>query len=143
MQTKFLNILSLGMLFCLAGCSFYNRSLDNIDLYLYKSIGRTIFSSPSTVDIKQIHLGRVGSFQEKVVVRGKVSQVHNMGTYLLLTQGSIQLLVDLSNLPLVRQDFVDEKPNYLEIVGGIERSFKGVPFLKAGAYKRIAQVDTN
>lgn len=123
--------------FLLVGCSVYKGATSQVDLFLYKNIGYTLFSSPSFVDIKQIHLGRVGNLQEKVLVRGKVSEVNKLGTYLLLSQHNVKLVIDLSQLSLVRQEFAENKPEYLEVVGEVERSFKGMPFVKALALRPI------
>lgn len=126
-------IIALLCVLAVAGCRNSRTPSGSLDRKLFQWVGGTIFSSPGRIGLKEILLDTGALQGREVIVEGDVLTIGKYGTYLILSDGSGRLLVELTQImpPLVMERGFF--PKRIRALGSIERGNKGFPLLVARA----------
>lgn len=92
-------LILLNLSICLSSCtdsdSIQKRTIrGNLDLWAFSNFGKLVFDSVSEEDLRSVHIAGAGQLNHDVIVSGKVEILGDLGTYLVLSDGSARMLVD-------------------------------------------------
>ena len=123
-------ILILAVILC--SCNKFNNTSEIVDLFTFNLVGGTIFSSPSQVTMKEIHLDKGILLGQEVVIEGKIVEVGRYNTYMVMTDKTARMLVVLTNLNVLEFFGNDEyNRRSVKILGVIDYGNKGLPYVLA------------
>jgi len=118
----------------LSGCSRFERAATWVDQLAFAHLGGTLFTDPSRLSLKEIHLGDGTFTGREVIIEGRVAEVSQHGTYFVLTDDSARMLVVLTDLAGAAPVWAtDTKPRAVRVLGTLESGQKGLPYVKAQA----------
>jgi hypothetical protein len=116
------------------GCARVQELPSLVDRWSFEHFGSTPFSNPETLTLKEIHLDNGNLAGREIVVEGKIVQVSDHSTYLVLSDDSARMLVVLTDLdqsgPLAQLSG-GTKSRVMRVLGTVESGRKGLPFVKA------------
>jgi hypothetical protein len=118
----------------LTGCT---NSLQWLDANTFGSFGTTILSDPQQVSLKEVHLDAGQLVGRTIVIEGSVVNVGKYHTHVVLADNSARMLVVLTKLHEVSDEFEHQPPKALRILGTVERGKKGLPYISAIAINKI------
>ena len=119
----------------LTQCSEYEQ---NVDLWVFKWSGGTLFSAPNPLSVKEVHLPDESVPEGRVQVVGQVVEVGQYGTHVVISDSSARLLVVLTELEFedaLTELRVDQE---IGVMGNVVSGKKGLPYLQALALFPVA-----
>ena len=122
-------VVTLFFTFAVASCS--TNLGQKFDALISHFSGSYAFSHTEEYKLKDIHLDGVGLLNKAVLVKGQIANVGDMGTYIIIEDGQIRMLVDTSKVQSVWENKKISVGNTLTIVGIVQSSEKGHVFLTA------------
>ena len=122
-------VMCLGLM----GCRDAGGWRVSVDRALFAWLGRPVLSTPIEATLKEVHLddGHLGG--RDLLVEGKVLEVSEHGTFLVLSDDEARLLVVLTELEDAAGLLNREHPAAIRVMGSVETGTKGLPYLKARA----------
>ncbi|MFK7822892.1 MAG: hypothetical protein AB8G05_01960 [Oligoflexales bacterium] len=129
MNKKYL-ILVLMSLIC--SCHQGGELKKFIDYQSFEYIGGTLFSTPSQVTMKEIHLDKGLLFGQEVMLKGTIMEIGSYQTYMVLSDNTARMLVVLTNLDFY--DVIGEdslQGEEVKILGVVDYGKKGLPYILA------------
>ena len=134
-----MNMRALVLCFCvvLGGCqaSFVDISHE-IDLQSFSWFGSTVFSDPARVSMKEVHLESALLLGREVVLEGKVIEVGEYSTYVVIGDKNARMLVVLTELSELELRQADVGHLSLRVLGSVNSGKKGLPYIQARALSR-------
>jgi hypothetical protein len=115
----------------LTGCYKTNQIPGMIDRWSFLRVGGTLFSSPESLTLKEIHLDTGTLTGRAVIIEGEVAETSQNGTFLVLKDDLARMLVVLTDMESARPLLDATKPKTLRILGTVETGKKGLPYVKA------------
>lgn len=104
---------------------------------MFRGFGGTLFSTPSKVSMKEVHLDNGTLLGAEIIVEGEVVNTGKYTTHLVLNDETARMLVVLTGIADADLTLKDKKPKMLRILGTVERGKKGFPFIQAKALNPI------
>lgn len=102
-----------------------------VDYRTFVSFGGTLFSSPQTVSMKELHLDSGTLLGKDVVIEGEIVSRAAEDTHVVMADESARMMVVLAKIPQADKMLKDDKIQYLRVLGTVERGKKGLPFVMA------------
>lgn len=124
------NLLPWLLLATLTGCWKLDEVPTFVDALAFEHLGGTLFANPDLLSLKEIHLDAGGLAGREIIIEGKVAEVSDHSTYLILTDDSARMLVVLTDLASAAP-MLAAHPTTMRILGTVESGKKGLPFVKA------------
>lgn len=129
----------LGSLcFFVLGCQARGSRVigERLDHVLYRFVGKTLFSRPTLVTVKEIHLDKGLLLGQMVEISGQVVEVGEFGTYAILADDTARMLVVLTDIDSEPEtvELIEESLNsasQYRILGSIDYGKRGLPYLMA------------
>jgi hypothetical protein len=113
------------------GCDKSVPLRAEIDYKSFEWSGGTIFTEPPRANMKQLHFDSGDFLGQEVIVEGKVTQVGQYYTHMLMEDEMGKMLVVLTQIDTAEEMFKEEKPKVVQVLGSVERGKKGLPFVFA------------
>lgn len=129
----YLLFFSILMSLSLSSCSYVVKRVDN---WMFESFGGTIFTNPTRVTLKKIHLDNSDLIGKNLIVSGKVEKIGEYGTYVIISADSVKLLVVLTNISFVEKWLEENKPQSINVLGQLDIVRKGYPLFIASALQK-------
>lgn len=117
------------------GCT---NGFEWIDASTFDNFGTTFISDPQQVSLKEVHLDAGQLVGRTIVIEGTVVNVGKHHTHVVLSDSSARMLVVLTKLHEIGDDFEQQPPKALRILGTVERGKKGLPYISAIAINKIS-----
>lgn len=115
----------------LGGCVKQEIVVAAIDRLLFQRVGITVFGNPALLTMKEIHLDGVGLRGKEVVIEGKVVEVSEHFTYMVITDDQARMLVVLTGIASAAPTLRQSTPRSVRVLGVIESGQKGLPYVMA------------
>jgi hypothetical protein len=113
-----------------------NRTIrESIDLWTFTSLGMMIFDSVPLEEMRGVHLAGAGMINRDVLVKGRVEISGASGTYLVLSDSSARLLVDLTRVSADINRSVPKAGRSVYVHGEVKSSERGHIYLLANAIR--------
>ena len=125
------DLIVLASMFFVIGCDFCRDVTRDIDSSMFSMAGGTIFLSPVSLSMKEVHLESAPLIGRDVILEGDVAEVSEYYTYLVLSDDTARMLVVLTELDQIGALLKVKDPKKLKILGTVESGKKGFPFLMA------------
>ena len=119
-------------------CSQVGEIKKSIDRTSFELSGGTLFSSPATVTIKEIHFDTGKLVGLPIILEATVVEFGAHDTHVIVDDGTGRMLVVMTALSESDQYFQDSVRRPVRVLGSIERGKKGLPFVQAAAIQRLA-----
>ena len=135
-----MNIRNVVLFSCLTcyGCNFQVESIPKtIDLNSFSWIGSTLFADPPTVSMKEVHLESTLLLGREVIVEGKVIELGDFGTYLVLADEGARMLVVITEIGELELRPEDIGQANIRVLGSVNNGKKGLPYIQARAYTKV------
>lgn len=122
----------LILLYTSFGCKQGKELQKYVDYQAFEHIGGTLFSTPSQVTMKEIHLDKGLLFGREVMLKGQIIEIGSYQTYMVLSDNTARMLVVLTDL-----DFYDTigeenlQGKEVKILGMVDYGKKGLPYILA------------
>ena len=103
-----------------------------IDYQSFETIGGTLFSTPSQVTMKEIHLDKGLLFGQEVMLKGTIMEIGSYQTYMVLSDNTARMLVVLTELDfyeLIGEENLQGEE--VKILGMVDYGKKGLPYILA------------
>ena len=126
------SIIIILVMSVLGACKQSNQLKKYIDYQSFEMVGGTLFSAPSQVTMKEIHLDKGLLFGQEVMLKGTIMEIGSYQTYMVLSDNTARMLVVLTDL-----DFYDKiceenlKGEEVKILGVVDYGKKGLPYILA------------
>ena len=104
---------------------------QKVDRALSFFSSRYAFSHTEEFKLKDIHLDGVGLLNRDVLVRGSIIAVGEMGTFVVIEDSQIRMLIDTSHIPGMWENKKIVNGNDFVVVGKVQSSEKGHVYLTA------------
>lgn len=128
-----LRLVSFFVVLLSVGCSQKEFVVFNVDSLLFQETGSTIFINPIEPTMKEIHLDLSTMRGKEVVLKGRISEISEHLTYMVISDDNARMLVVLTGI----QDSVlkrhRDQSSIVRVLGTIESGQKGLPFIMARA----------
>lgn len=134
---QLLFILSLSTLASLSSCTGSSSErglLSNISIRIFEWVGVRLFDTDEQFALKDVHLDGAGLLNRDVFVTGKVEVVGAFGTFIVISEDQIRMLIDLSHLGGLNTPVV--KGDTMKVIGKVQSGEKGHFYLVANAVSR-------
>lgn len=134
-QVRF--ILGLSISLFLSSCTVSSNDrglLSNISIRIFEWVGVRLFESGEQFALKDVHLDGAGLLNRDVFVTGKVEVVGAFGTFIVISEDQIRMLIDLSHLGGLNTPVV--KGDTMKVIGKVQSGEKGHFYLVANAVSR-------
>jgi hypothetical protein len=115
----------------LGGCVKQEVVVAAVDRLLFQKVGVTVFGNPGLLTMKEIHLDGVGLRGKEVVIEGKVVEVSEHFTYMVITDDQARMLVVLTGIASAGPTLRQSTPRSVRVLGVIESGQKGLPYVMA------------
>ncbi|MCX6125263.1 MAG: hypothetical protein NTV34_11040 [Proteobacteria bacterium] len=105
--------------------------LDTVALYLEQ------FSSKSdeSISLKSVHLEGPGLLNQTVTVSGEVRVIGQFGTFVVIEDESVRMLVDLTRLAIVLRARKFSQGGWVEVAGRVQAGENGRVYLVANSIR--------
>lgn len=124
----------------LSACSFqgnWEQALDNLS---FQYFGITLFSTPSQVTMKEIHLDKGLLVGHEVVVAGRVQDVGSYNTFVVLSDKTARMLVVLTDVIVNKSQMqLDLNNQEISVFGTVDYGRRGLPYVHARSVTYGAQ----
>ncbi len=128
-------------LLLLGGCEQTRVTLQHLDLWGFRLFGQSLLSDTGYVRIKEVHLNNRVLLGKPVIVAGALQKVGAQRTYLVMTDSSAKLVVDLTKLAAAEREQLDDDGAQgsvrLKVFGVVGISNRGHPHLLAKALRPL------
>gem|GEM_PF-951330 len=132
-------VLSLGLLLIsLTGCVGDESLVNTLDRAFFSRTGRFLFSSYSSVTMKEIHLGLEELRGKKVSIEGRVIEAGKHQTFFIMEDDSARMLVVLTRYPNVLPDLGSRNGKIVRVLGIVGNGKKGLPIVMASAIRTVS-----
>lgn len=132
---RFFSIIVLFLtLSVLSSCSAVGRGIDS---YMFEKFGGTLFEDASKVTLKKVHLDNGSLIGKNIIITGKVEEIGEFGTYVVVSSDAVKVLVVLTHVSFVEKWLDKYKPKYLNVLGQLDVIKKGYPVIVAQALQRV------
>lgn len=118
----------------LLGCNNFKQSIDT---FSFKNFGGPLFSTPTKVTMKELHLDNGTLLGKEIIAEGAVVNIGKYSTYLIIADESGRMLVVLTDLPYAKEVINKNTPQMIRILGIAERGKRGLPYIMAKAIKQV------
>ena len=108
-----------------------------IDLKSFSWMGTTFFSDPPQVSMKEVHLESTLLLGRDVIVQGKVVELGDFSTYIVVADNSARMLVVLTELGEMQLKAGDVGRTEVKVLGSVNNGKKGLPYIQARAYTKV------
>jgi len=122
----------LALMSLIHGCEQGSDLKKIIDYQSFEYIGGTLFSAPSQVTMKEIHLDKGLLFGQEVMLEGTIMEIGSYQTYMVLSDNTARMLVVLTDLDFY--DVIGEENlqgEQVKILGVVDYGKKGLPYILA------------
>lgn len=113
------------------GCLQKEVIIHKVDTLLFEEIGSTIFINPLQPTMKEVHLDLAALRGKEVILEGKISDVSEHLTYMVMSDDNARMLVVLNKLEGRRIDLRSNQTLQVRVLGTIENGQKGLPYIMA------------
>lgn len=127
------------MIALLGGCARPAELPSVVDRLMFHKAGGTVFSTPDPLTMKEIHLDNGTLTGRQVIIEGRVMEISENFTYLVLSDETARMLVVLTDIEDARPWLKDQKPTTVKILGTVENGKKGLPYIMARALNAVVQ----
>lgn len=128
----------LTLIFLVTSCSrnpvTEHGFLHSISVHVFEWVGVELFENDEQFSLKDIHLDGSALLNHDVLVGGKVEEVGAFGTYIVISDERVRMLIDLSRLGGVPSKVA--KGDSMRIIGKVQSGEKGHFYLVANAVNR-------
>ena len=132
-------VLSLGLLLIsLTGCVGDESLVNTLYRAFFSRTGRFLFSSYSSVTMKEIHLGLEELRGKKVSIEGRVIEAGKHQTFFIMEDDSARMLVVLTRYPNVLPDLGSRNGKIVRVLGIVGNGKKGLPIVMASAIRTVS-----
>jgi hypothetical protein len=113
-----------------------NRTIrESIDLWTFSNLGMMIFDSVPMEEMRGVHLAGAGMINRDVLVKGRIEISGTGGTYLVLSDSSVRLLVDLTRVSADNNRSLPKAGRPVYVHGEVKSSERGHIYLLANAIR--------
>ena len=131
-------IVTLSVVGSLASCSEWEggrpRTIrEKIDLWTFFTFGSVFFDSVAEEELRTVHLAGAGLLNHDVMVSGNVEIVGDLGTYIVISDGSARMLVDTTHTSANSNAKKAKVGNYVTVHGVIKSAENGHVYILANA----------
>lgn len=113
-----------------------NRTIrESIDLWTFSNLGMMIFDSVPMEEMRGVHLAGAGMINRDVLVKGRIEISGTGGTYLVLSDSSVRLLVDLTRVSADNNRSLPKAGRSVYVHGEVKSSERGHIYLLANAIR--------
>jgi hypothetical protein len=123
----------LALALAVSGCWKKDELPRVVDQMAFQHAGGTLFTNPDTLTLKEIHLDNGKLTGREVIVEGRLAEVGNHRTYLVLTDDAARMLVVLTGLDADVEPLLKGKDDHWRVLGTVESGKKGLPYIMARA----------
>ena len=137
MKDRIIKYLSLILLISLSSCKISlleHGPVRQLSVRVFEWIGVELFDDDEQFSLKDVHLDGSGLLNHDVLVAGKVEEVGAFGTFIIISDERVRMLVDLSRLGGVPSKVA--KGDTMRIIGKVQSGEKGHFYLVANAVNR-------
>ncbi len=137
-------LLLLNLTFSLTSCtdSGQKRTIrGTLDLWAFSTLGKTLFDSVANEDLRTVHLSGAGQLNHDVMITGRVEIAGDLGTYIVLSDGSARMLVDTTQTNAYGNSKLPKIGSQVSVHGVIKSAENGHIYILASAARegRIAK----
>lgn len=104
----------------------------DLDLAVFSSFGKTLFSQAEEVSIKEVHLDHASLDEKTVIISGNVSTVGEYNTYVVLEDATARVLVIQTKIASfddrIKEEDIGKK---YKVLGRLITRKKGLPTIEA------------
>jgi hypothetical protein len=125
------------LLASLTGCVGDESMINTLDRAFFSRTGRFLFSSYSSVTMKEIHLGLEELRGKKVSIEGRVIEAGKHQTFFIMEDDSARMLVVLTRYPNVLPDLGTRNGKIVRVLGIVGNGKKGLPVVMASAIRNV------
>jgi hypothetical protein len=115
---------------------------DGMDQRAFRWFGSTVFSNPTQVKMKEIHLDSGTLLGSEIVIEGAVVKLGEFSTHLIISDETARMLVVLTELVNSPELSAKKSPQLLRVLGTVERGKKGLPFVMAKSLNAMPATKT-
>ena len=108
---------------------------ESIDLWTFDHIGMMIFDSVPLEDMRGVHLAGAGVINRDVLVKGRVEVSGSHATYIVLSDQSARVLVDMTKLSALSNGSFPRVGRSVYVHGEVKTGEKGHVYLIANAIR--------
>lgn len=105
-----------------------------LSVRVFESVGIMLFDADEQLSLKDVHLDGAGLLNREVFVSGKVEIVGAFGTFVVISEDRIRMLIDLSHLGGLSSRAATG--DTMRIIGKVQSGEKGHFYLVANAVSR-------
>jgi len=131
---------SLLLLLTVLGLTGCVRPVDLpswLDRLAFQRLGGTLFSSPDTLTMKEIHLDNGSLAGREIIVEGQVAEMSEYFTFIVLADDTARMLVVLTDLDQAANALHAEAPSVVRVLGVVESGKKGLPLIRARSFSVV------
>lgn len=121
----------LASLLLLCGCIKQEVVVAAADRLLFQHLGVTIFGNPGQLTMKEIHLDGAALRGKEVIIEGKVTEVSENFTYMVIADDQARMLVVLTGIESAGPSLRRDTPRGIRVLGVVESGQKGLPYVMA------------
>lgn len=136
-----MRLLLLALMIFLPACIDREVFIAFSDRFLFQHFGTTVFVNPSQLTMKEIHLDSASLRGKQVVISGKVVEVSDHFTYMVIGDDQARMLVVLTGLDSAGPTLRRAMPKSVRVLGVVENGQKGLPYLMARSVNVIENPD--
>lgn len=126
----------LALLILLSSCS--GGGIGNyVDQLSFGQWGKTFFSDPQQVSLKEIHLDTGNLLGRTIIVEGTLVEVGKHHTHIVVSDSTARMLVVLTKMRSPEKQIGESTSESISILGTVERGKKGLPYIAAIAVRKI------
>jgi hypothetical protein len=108
---------------------------ESIDLWTFSNTGMMLFDSIPLEEMRGVHLAGTGLINRDVLVKGRVELSGVGGTYLVVSDNSARMLVDLTRISADSDRSPPRSGKSVYVHGEVKSSEKGHVYLVANAIR--------
>lgn len=108
---------------------------ESIDLWTFNFMGMMIFDSVPLEDMRGVHLAGVGVINRDVLVKGRVEVSGPLSTYIVLSDQSARVLVDMTRISAESNAALPKVGRSVYVHGEVKTGEKGHIYLVANAIR--------
>lgn len=137
MKDRIIRYLSVTLLIFFSSCkvsSLEHGPLRHLSICIFEWAGVELFDDEEQFSLKDVHLDGSGLLNHDVLVAGKVEEIGAFGTFVIISDERVRMLVDFSRLGGAPSKVA--KGDTMRIIGKVQSGEKGHFYLVANAINR-------
>lgn len=108
---------------------------ESLDLWTFSSLGTMFFDSVPLEQMRGVHLAGAGMINRDVLVKGRVEISGSAGTYVVVSDESARMLVDMTRISAENNRSTPKPGKAIYVHGEVKSSEKGHIYLVANAVR--------